>query len=40
MDHHDGNAIGVPALLHIDAVPAAHLQHPLVKRVKRGVKHL
>jgi hypothetical protein len=35
MQHHDRRAIGVPALLNIDLMTIANIQHPLIKRVDR-----
>ncbi len=40
MDDDDGDAVGIAALLHIDPMPARHVEHALVKRVQRGVKDL
>jgi hypothetical protein len=38
MEHHDRDAIGPPALLHIDAVTIAHVENPLIERVDRRIK--
>jgi hypothetical protein len=35
MENDDRRAIGVAALLHVDLVPVAHIQHPLIERVDR-----
>ena len=36
----DGDAIGPPALFHIDAVTIAHVDHALIERIDRRVKKL
>ncbi len=40
MQHHDGDAVGIAALLDIDAVPVAHVDHALIEGVDRRVQEL
>ena len=38
VQNHDGHPLGIAALLDIDAVPIAHVDHALIERVDRRVK--
>jgi hypothetical protein len=38
VQHDDRNALRVAALLDIDMVPVAHVQHPLIERVDRRIE--
>jgi hypothetical protein len=35
MQHDHRRAVGIAALLHVEVVPVAHIQHPLIERVDR-----
>ena len=38
MQHHNRNAVRPPALFHVNTVPVAHIQHPLIKRIDGRIK--
>jgi hypothetical protein len=40
VEHDDGNAVGPPALFHVDAVTIAHVDDPLIEGIDRRVKKL